>query len=60
MSKGIKLPGLLRNNRRILAEMMLVLDKTEAMDLLVLGKLRLSAQTGALAVRPIGRVGAVL
>jgi hypothetical protein len=60
MNKGIKLPGLLRNNRRNLAEMMLVLDKTEAMDLLVFRKLRLSAQAGALAVRPIGRVGAVL
>jgi hypothetical protein len=59
MNKGIKLPGLLRNNRRNLAEMMLVLDKTEAMDLLILGKLRLSAQAGALAVRPIGRVVAV-
>ena len=59
MNKGIKLPGLLRNNRRNLAELMLVLDKTEAMDLLVLTKLRLSAQAGALAVRPIGRVGHV-
>jgi hypothetical protein len=60
MNKGIKLPMLLHNNRRNLAELMLVLDRTEAMDLLVLGKLRLSAQAGALAVRPIGRVGAVL
>jgi hypothetical protein len=60
MNKGIKLPELLRNNRRNLAELMLVLDRTEAMDLLVLGKLRLSAQAGALAFRPIGRVGAVL
>ncbi len=59
MNKGIKLPGLLRSNRRKLAELMLVLDKTEAMDLLVLTKLRLSAQAGALAVRPIGRVGHV-
>jgi hypothetical protein len=59
MNKGIKLPRLLRNNRRNVAELMLVLDKTEAMDLLVLGKLRLSAQAGALAVRPIGRVVAV-
>jgi hypothetical protein len=59
MNKGIKLPELLRNNRRNLAELMLVLDKTEAMDLLILGKLRLSAQAGALAFRPIGRVGVV-
>jgi hypothetical protein len=59
MNKGIKLPGLLRNSRKKLAELMLVLDGTEAMDLLVLGKLRLSAQVGALAVRPIGRVVAV-
>jgi proteasome lid subunit RPN8/RPN11 len=59
MNKGIKLPTLLRKNRRKLAELMLVLERTEAMDLLVLGKLRLSAQVGALAFRPIGRVGAV-
>jgi hypothetical protein len=59
INKGIKLPRLLRNSRRKLAELMLVLDNTEAMDLLVLTKLRLSAQAGALAVRPIGRVGAV-
>jgi hypothetical protein len=60
MNKGIKLPKLLRNNRRNLAELMLVLDRTEAMDLLVVGKLRLSARAGRLAFRPIGRVGAVL
>jgi hypothetical protein len=59
MNKGIKLPTLLRNNRRKLTELMLVLDGTEAMDLLVLTNLRLSAQAGALAVRPIGRVGVV-
>jgi hypothetical protein len=57
MNKGIKLPTLLRKNRRNLAELMLVLDRTEAMDLLVLTRLRLSAQAGALAVRPIGRMG---
>jgi hypothetical protein len=53
MNKGIKLPELLRNNRRNVAELLLVLDKTEPMDLLVLGKVRLSAQYGALAFRPI-------
>ena len=56
MNKAIKLPLLLRNSRRNLAELMLVLDKTEAMDLLVLMRLRSSAQSGALAFRPIGRV----
>jgi hypothetical protein len=59
MNKGIKLPRLLRNNRRNLADLMLVLDRAEAMGLLVLGNLRLSAQAGALAFRPIGRVGVV-
>ena len=56
MNKAIKLPSLLRNSRRNLAELMLVLDKTEAMDLLVLMRVRSSAQCGALAFRPIGRV----
>ena len=56
MNKAIKLPLLLRNSRRNLAELMLVLDKTESMDLLVLMRLRSSAQCGALAFRPIGRV----
>jgi hypothetical protein len=60
MNKGIKLPGLLRNNRGNLPDIMLVLDRTELMDLLVLGNRRLSAQAGRLAFRPIGRVGAVL
>jgi hypothetical protein len=60
MNKGIKLPELLRNNRRNLAQLMLVLDKTEPMDLMVFTKLRPSAHAGALAFRPIGRIGADL
>ena len=59
MNKGIKLPGMLRDSRRNLAELMLVLDKTEPMDLLVYTNLRVGAQAGALAFRPIGRMGAV-
>ena len=52
--KGIKLPNLLRHNRTHLPELLLVLDRTEPLDLMVLTKLRLSAQHGRLIIRPIG------
>ena len=55
MNKAIKLPQLLRTNRTHLAELLLVLDSTEPMDLLVNTRLRLSAQSGRLAFKPIGR-----
>jgi hypothetical protein len=51
--KGIKLPDLLRRNRRHLADLLLVLDRTEPLDLMVIAKLRLSAQVGGLQLRPI-------
>jgi len=51
--KGIKLPDLLRRNRRHLADLLLVLDRTEPLDLMVIAKLRLSAQVGGLRLRPI-------
>jgi hypothetical protein len=56
MNKAIKLPELLRVNRTHLPELLLVLDRTEPMDLLVQTKLRLSAQNGQLAFKPIGRI----
>jgi hypothetical protein len=56
MNKAIKLPHLLRTNRTQLPELLLVLDSTEPMDLMVQTKLRLSAQSGRLAFKPIGRV----
>jgi hypothetical protein len=56
MNKAIKLPDLLRTNRTHLPELLLVLDRTEPMDLLVQTKLRLSAQNGELALKPIGRI----
>lgn len=51
--KGIKLPDLLRRNRTHLPELMLMLDRTEPLDLMVLMKLRLSAQDGALSFKAI-------
>jgi hypothetical protein len=56
MNKAIKLPDLLRNNRTHLPELLLVLDRTEPMDLVVQTNLRLSAQCGQLAFKPIGRI----
>jgi hypothetical protein len=55
INKVIKLPHLLRTNRTHLPELLLVLDKIEPMDLMVQMKLRLSAQYGRLAFKPIGR-----
>ena len=51
--KAVKLPDLLRRNRTHLPELLLVLDRTEPLDLMVLTKLRLSAQQGRLIMRPI-------
>ena len=51
--KIIKLPELLRHARRQLPELLLVLDRTDPLDCLFLARLRLSAQAGGLAIRPI-------
>jgi hypothetical protein len=45
----------LRTNRTHLPELLLVLDSTEPMELLVSTRLRLSARSGRLAFKPIGR-----
>jgi hypothetical protein len=55
INKAIKLPDLLRTNRTHLPELLLVLDNIEPMELLVSTRLRLSAQSGRLAFKPIGR-----
>jgi hypothetical protein len=52
--KAIKLPDLLRRNRTHLPELLLALDRTEPLELMVLSKLRLSAQCGQLVLRPAG------
>jgi hypothetical protein len=51
--KAIKLPDLLRRNRTHLPELLLALDRTEPLELMVLSRLRLSAQCGRLILRPI-------
>jgi hypothetical protein len=55
MNKAIKLPHLLRTNRKHLPELLLVLDRTEPMDLMIYTQHRLTAQFGRLAFKPIGR-----
>jgi hypothetical protein len=52
--KAIRLPRLLRHNRTHLPELLLVLDRTEPLELMVLTKLRLSAQQGRLIIGPMG------
>jgi hypothetical protein len=55
MNKAIKLPELLRTNRKLLPELLLVLDQVGPLDLMIFTKSRLSAQSGQLAFKPIGR-----
>jgi hypothetical protein len=55
INKAIKLPHLLRRNRKHLPELLLVLDRTEPMDLMVYTRHRLSAQSGRLLFEHIGR-----
>jgi len=53
--KAIKLPALLRNNRRGLPYLLLALDRTEPLELMVLSGVRLSAQDGGLKFKKIVR-----
>jgi hypothetical protein len=55
MNKAIKLPDLLRRNRRHLPDLLIALDRTAPLDLMVIQGLRLSAQSGRLALRPFGQ-----
>jgi hypothetical protein len=53
--KAIKLPALLRNNRRGLPYLLLALDRTEPLELMILSGVRLSAQDGGLEFKKIQR-----
>jgi hypothetical protein len=55
MNKAIKLPELLRTNRKMLPELLLVLNQVGPLDLMVFTKNRLTAQCGQLAFKPIGQ-----
>jgi hypothetical protein len=57
MNKAIKLPELLRTNRKLLPELLLVLAQVGPVDLMVFAQSRLTAQCGQLAFKPIGRGG---
>jgi hypothetical protein len=52
MNKAIKLPDLLRRNRRDLPQLLLALDRTNPLDLLVIKGLTPSAQSGRLVLCP--------
>ena len=54
--KAIKLPALLKNNRRGLPYLLLMLDRTEPLELMVLFGVRLSAQSGGPKFNKIHRV----
>lgn len=53
--KAIKLPALLRNNRRGLPYLLLALDRTDPLELMILFGVRVSAQDGGLEFRKIRR-----
>ena len=55
MNKLIKLPHLLRCDRRVLPELSLLLDRIDPLDFLFLRKLRLSAQSDGIVLRQIQR-----
>jgi hypothetical protein len=48
MDKGIKLPDLLRRNKKHLASLMSILDQTDPLALMMLTRIQLSAQDGRL------------
>jgi hypothetical protein len=53
LNKAIKLPDLLRRNRSDLPQLLLALDRTAPLDFMVIAGMRLSAQSGRLALRPL-------
>ena len=53
--KAIKLPALLRNNRRGLPYLLLALDRTEPLELMILSGVRLSAQKSGLKFKKVAR-----
>jgi hypothetical protein len=54
-NKAIKLPLLLRTNRRALPYLLLALDRTDPLELMVLSGIRVSAQDGGLEFKKIPR-----
>jgi hypothetical protein len=55
MNKLIKLPNLLRCGRKVLANLLLLLDQIDPLEFLFLRKLRLSAQVDGVVLRQINR-----
>lgn len=55
LHKGMKLPNLLRGMRTHIPELLLFLDQTDPIDLMVLNRVRLSAQVGGLKLEKIGK-----
>lgn len=53
MNKLIKLPKLLREHKAHLPDLLLILDRTEPLDIMLLVRLKMSAQAGRLIMRPI-------
>jgi hypothetical protein len=53
--KAIKLPALLRNNRRGLPYLLLALDRTDPLELMILSGVRVSAQDGGFEFKKIQR-----
>ena len=53
MNKAIKLPDLLRRNRRGLPKLLFALDRTNPLDLMVISGLTVSAQSGRLVLCPM-------
>jgi hypothetical protein len=53
MNKLIKLPKLLRSGKRRLPELLLLLDTYDSFDFLFMRKLRLSAQSDGIVLRPV-------
>lgn len=54
-NKAIKIAELLRNNRRSLPYLLLALDRTDPLELMVLFRVRVSAQDGGLEFKKIHR-----
>jgi hypothetical protein len=55
MNKAVKLPSLLRNNRRGFPYLLLALDRTEPLELMILSGVRTSARDGGFEFKKIHR-----
>jgi hypothetical protein len=54
VSKAIELPELLRRNRKHLPKLLVVLDRTEPMDLMILTRVRIKSSSRGFVLKPIG------